>query len=161
MCCRELELISLYQINDILDYSKIELDHLELSNDKVKIRGVIESSMDMLAERAASKSVEMALVLNQGDIAIVGDLTRLRQVVVNLLSKSVTPRTHHRRPLTDSEHPLAPSSSPWLGRSLFPLLENYYLLPPTKSPKLKSASQSRITGSASRQKTLGNYSGLF
>lgn len=32
--------------------------------------------MDMLAERAASKSVEMALVIEEGDINIIGDLTR-------------------------------------------------------------------------------------
>jgi len=30
-------------INDILDYSKIELDHLELSQDPVQLRSVIES----------------------------------------------------------------------------------------------------------------------
>ncbi|ORY92797.1 hypothetical protein BCR35DRAFT_311761 [Leucosporidium creatinivorum] len=76
-------------INDILDYSKIELDHLELSKDTVQLRNVLESSMDMLAERAATKSVEMALVIEQGDINIVGDLTRLRQIVVNLLSNAV------------------------------------------------------------------------
>ncbi|GAA5944373.1 hypothetical protein JCM1841_000753, partial [Sporobolomyces salmonicolor] len=76
-------------INDILDYSKIESDHLELSQDTVRLRSVLESSMDMVAERAASKSVEMALVINEGDIHIVGDLTRLRQIVVNLLSNAV------------------------------------------------------------------------
>ncbi|GAA5904910.1 hypothetical protein JCM5296_006141 [Sporobolomyces johnsonii] len=76
-------------INDILDYTKIESDHLELSQDTVQLRSVLESSMDMVAERAASKSVEMALVINEGDIHIVSDLTRLRQIVVNLLSNAV------------------------------------------------------------------------
>lgn len=60
----------------ILDYSKIELDHLELSQDSVQLRSVLESSMDMLAERAASKSVELTLVMEQVDISIIGDLTR-------------------------------------------------------------------------------------
>lgn len=87
-------------INDILDYSKIELDHLELSKDSVQLRNVLESSMDMLAERAASKSVEMALVIGEGDINILGDLTRLRQIVVNLLSKYVPfPLSHGPRHL--------------------------------------------------------------
>ena len=45
--------------------------------------------MDMLAERAASKSVELTLVMDQVDICIIGDLTRLRQIVVNLLSNAV------------------------------------------------------------------------
>lgn len=44
----------------------------------MQLRNVLESSMDMLAERAATKSVEMALVIEQGDINIVGDLTRER-----------------------------------------------------------------------------------
>ncbi|GAA5970007.1 hypothetical protein JCM11641_000231 [Rhodosporidiobolus odoratus] len=76
-------------INDILDYSKIELDHLELSSETVHLRNVLESSMDMVAERAATKSVEIALVIDEGDISILGDPTRLRQVVVNLLSNAV------------------------------------------------------------------------
>lgn len=74
-------------INDILDFSKIELDQLELTSEKVSLRQAIESSLDMIAERAASKSVELALVLDVGDINIFTDLTRLRQIVVNLLSK--------------------------------------------------------------------------
>lgn len=60
----------------ILDYSKIEMDHLELSQDSVQLRSVLESSMDMLAERAATKSVELTLVMEQVDISIIGDLTR-------------------------------------------------------------------------------------
>ncbi|BGP46232.1 hypothetical protein JCM10450v2_002072 [Rhodotorula kratochvilovae] len=76
-------------INDILDYSKIELDHLELTSESVQLRSVLESSMDMVAERAATKSVELALVIEEGDIFIMGDLARLRQIVVNLLSNAV------------------------------------------------------------------------
>lgn len=76
-------------INDILDYSKIELDHLELTAEAVQLRSVLESSMDMVAERAATKSVELALVIEEGDVFIEGDLARLRQIVVNLLSNAV------------------------------------------------------------------------
>ncbi|KAM0752526.1 hypothetical protein T439DRAFT_379572 [Meredithblackwellia eburnea MCA 4105] len=76
-------------INDILDYSKIESDHLELSTEKVQLRNALESSMDMVAERAATKAVELAFVFDQEDIDVVTDLTRLRQIVVNLLSNAV------------------------------------------------------------------------
>ncbi|GJN88386.1 hypothetical protein Rhopal_001352-T1 [Rhodotorula paludigena] len=76
-------------INDILDYSKIELDHLELSAERTEIRAVLESSMDMVAERAATKNVELALVIEEGDIFVEGDVARLRQIVVNLLSNAV------------------------------------------------------------------------
>ncbi|KAK4703939.1 hypothetical protein P7C70_g2274, partial [Phenoliferia sp. Uapishka_3] len=57
--------------------------------ENVQLRSALESSMDMVAERAASKSVELALVFEQGDIACVTDLTRLRQIIVNLLSNAV------------------------------------------------------------------------
>ncbi|GAA6060973.1 hypothetical protein JCM10212_006555 [Sporobolomyces blumeae] len=76
-------------INDILDYSKIESDRLELVQETVSLRLVIESSLDMVAERAASKSIELAVVIEEGDITIVGDLSRLRQIIVNLLSNAV------------------------------------------------------------------------
>ncbi|GAA5989125.1 hypothetical protein JCM10908_001168 [Rhodotorula pacifica] len=76
-------------LNDILDYSKIELDHLELSFEPVQLRAVLESCLDMVAERAATKSIELALVIEEGDISVMGDLARLRQVGVNLLSNAV------------------------------------------------------------------------
>lgn len=69
-----------YLVSQILDYSKIELDHLELSQDAVQLRNVLESSMDMLAERAALKSVELALVMKQGDIGFIGDVAREQHV---------------------------------------------------------------------------------
>mgnify|MGYP001599578414 FL=1 len=68
------ELLSV--INDILDMSKVELDRLELSNETVQLRSAIEGSLDMCAERAASKGIELALVLEQGDISVVSDVTR-------------------------------------------------------------------------------------
>lgn len=43
----------------------------------------------MVAERAAAKAVELALVLTVGDVDLVTDLTRLRQIIVNLLSNAV------------------------------------------------------------------------
>ncbi|KAM0787699.1 hypothetical protein ACM66B_003759 [Microbotryomycetes sp. NB124-2] len=98
-------------INDILDYSKIELDHLELSRDTVQLRQVLESSMDMLAERAATKSVELALVIEQGDVNIIGDMTRLRQIVVNLLSNAVKFTQDGEITVTARSQPIAKSPS--------------------------------------------------
>ncbi|GAA5868990.1 hypothetical protein JCM8547_003243 [Rhodosporidiobolus lusitaniae] len=95
-------------INDILDYSKIELDHLELTKEKVHLRGVLESSLDMVAERAATKSIELALVVEEGDIYILGDLTRLRQIVVNLLSNAVKFTSDGEITVTASSKPASP-----------------------------------------------------
>ncbi|BGP60434.1 hypothetical protein NBRC10512_004439 [Rhodotorula toruloides] len=95
-------------INDILDYSKIELDHLELTYEPVHLRAVIESSMDMVAERAATKSVELALLIEEGDIYIMGDLARLRQIIVNLLSNAVKFCSDGEITVTASSRPADP-----------------------------------------------------
>ncbi len=95
-------------INDILDYSKIEAGQLELEHQPFDLRDVVEASLDLVANRAAEKSLELAYVL-QPDTpeAVRGDVTRLRQILVNLLSNAVkfTERgevilTLHSQPLT-------------------------------------------------------------
>ncbi len=77
-------------INDILDFSKIEAGKLELEKEPFNIRDVIESSLDLLASKAAEKGLEIAyLIESDVPIAVSGDATRIRQVLVNLLSNAV------------------------------------------------------------------------
>jgi signal transduction histidine kinase/CheY-like chemotaxis protein/HPt (histidine-containing phosphotransfer) domain-containing protein len=77
-------------INDILDFSKIEADRLELEDQPFDLRACAESSLDLLAASAADKGLDMAYVIDP-DVpeAIVGDITRLRQILVNLVSNAV------------------------------------------------------------------------
>ncbi|MEO5960164.1 MAG: PAS domain S-box protein [Opitutaceae bacterium] len=77
-------------INDILDYSKIESGRLELERHAFDLRECVESSIDVLAARAAEKKIDLLCSL-EGDVpvAIDGDDTRLRQVIVNLISNAV------------------------------------------------------------------------
>ncbi|NNJ52731.1 MAG: PAS domain S-box protein [Ignavibacteriaceae bacterium] len=77
-------------INDILDFSKIESDKLELENQPFEIRKCIEDSFDFLASKAAQKNLELIYSLdNNTPPAIMGDVTRLRQVLTNLVSNAV------------------------------------------------------------------------
>ena len=77
-------------INDILDYSKIESGHLELERAPFDLRECIESSIDVLAARAAEKKIDLLYWIDiDAPPSILGDVTRLRQVVVNLLSNAV------------------------------------------------------------------------
>ncbi|HSR29847.1 MAG TPA: GAF domain-containing protein, partial [Anaerolineae bacterium] len=77
-------------INDILDFSKIEADKLELEHQPFDLRACIESSLDLLAQGAADKSLDLAyLIAPDTPEAIVGDVTRLRQILVNLLSNAI------------------------------------------------------------------------
>ncbi|NEP78189.1 MAG: response regulator [Okeania sp. SIO3B3] len=77
-------------INDILDFSKIESGKLDLEEQPFNIQSCIEECLDLLAPKAAEKKLELAyLIQPQTPKIIVGDVTRLRQVLVNLLSNGV------------------------------------------------------------------------
>jgi signal transduction histidine kinase/DNA-binding response OmpR family regulator/PAS domain-containing protein len=77
-------------INDILDFSKIEADKLELEYQPFDLRECLEGSLDLLATRAAEKGLDLAyLIAPQTPETIVGDVTRLRQILVNLISNAV------------------------------------------------------------------------
>jgi PAS domain S-box-containing protein len=77
-------------INDILDYSKIDGDKLELEIQSFELAGCIEVSMDLVAAKAADKGLEMTYFLEDNVPAIlIGDEIRLRQILINLLGNAV------------------------------------------------------------------------
>ncbi len=77
-------------INDILDFSKIESGKLELEHRAFDLRVCIEDALDLLAAKAAEKGLDLAYQLDD-DVPphVQGDVTRLRQVLVNLLSNGI------------------------------------------------------------------------
>ena len=77
-------------INDILDFSKIESGKLELESQPFDLRACIEDGLDLLAAKAAEKELDFAYQMDDAIPAqMVGDVTRLRQVLVNLLSNGI------------------------------------------------------------------------
>ena len=77
-------------INDILDFSKIEAGRLELEATALDLRGCIESALELVAPAAAHKGIDLAYDLDPGaPTGVVGDLTRLRQILINLLNNAV------------------------------------------------------------------------
>jgi GAF domain-containing protein/CheY-like chemotaxis protein len=77
-------------INDILDFSKIEAGKMELEEQPFDLRECVEASLDLIRLRASEKSLELAYQVDPDvPAAIVGDVTRLRQVLVNLLTNAV------------------------------------------------------------------------
>jgi PAS domain S-box-containing protein len=80
----------LHVIDDILDYSKIEAGKLELEREPFDLRVCVEEALDIVAPRAAEKSLEIGALVGEGvPGAIAGDAARLRQVLLNLLSNAV------------------------------------------------------------------------
>jgi signal transduction histidine kinase/DNA-binding response OmpR family regulator len=77
-------------INDILDFSKIESGKLELEKIPFKVRTCIEDALDLLSSRAAEKQLELTYILDESiPNYLLGDVTRLRQVLVNLITNAV------------------------------------------------------------------------
>jgi PAS domain S-box-containing protein len=77
-------------INDILDFSKIESGKLELEQQPFDLRDCLEGALDLLAPRAAEKGLDLAyLIESHVPPTIVGDVTRLRQIFVNLMNNAV------------------------------------------------------------------------
>jgi CheY-like chemotaxis protein len=77
-------------INDILDFSKIESGKLEVESRPFDLRMCVEEALDLLAAKASEKDLDLAYQMDD-DIPphVEGDVTRLRQVLVNLISNGV------------------------------------------------------------------------
>ena len=77
-------------INDILDFSKIEAGKLELEHHPFEIHTCIEEALDLLATKATEKKLDLAYSVDDSIPKIlVSDVTRLRQILVNLIGNAV------------------------------------------------------------------------
>ena len=77
-------------INDILDFSKVEAGMLELDPRPFELRECLESAIDLIAPKTAEKGLDLSYVVEPGTPeGIVADITRLRQVLLNLLNNAV------------------------------------------------------------------------
>ena len=77
-------------INDILDFSKIEANKMELEEHPFDLRDAIETAFDLMKVLAASKGIELAYSVDpEVPSAFYGDVTRLRQIMINLLNNAL------------------------------------------------------------------------
>ena len=77
-------------INDILDLSKVEASQLELERTEFALLDLLEKVIEMLAVRAHQKGLSLVCdVAPEVLTNVVGDPTRLRQVLLNLLGNAI------------------------------------------------------------------------
>jgi PAS domain S-box-containing protein len=77
-------------INDILDFSKIEAGKLEIEAEEVDLDATLDATLKTLAVRAHAKGLEVVYERDRAvPEVVIGDATRLRQVLVNLVGNAV------------------------------------------------------------------------
>ena len=77
-------------INDILNFSKIESGKIELEHRPLDLRACVEAALDVVAAKAAEKGLDLGYQLEgPTPTQIVGDVTRLRQILVNLIGNAI------------------------------------------------------------------------
>ena len=77
-------------VNVILDFSKIEAGKMAIERVDFDLAQILEEAADLLAERAQSKGLELAVsVPPDAPARLAGDPSRIRQVLVNLVSNAV------------------------------------------------------------------------
>ncbi len=77
-------------INDILDFSKIESGKIDLEDEPFGLVSCIEDALDLMAPSASKKGLELAYLVGDDVPGLVsGDVTRVRQVLVNLVGNAV------------------------------------------------------------------------
>lgn len=77
-------------INDILDFSKIEAEKLELEQVDFQLDNCIEEAIDLVTPLASNKGLHVGYVID-ADVPLVlkQDVTRIRQILTNMLSNAV------------------------------------------------------------------------
>jgi PAS domain S-box-containing protein len=77
-------------INDILDFSKIEAGKLQFEAIDFDLLSVIEDVQAVLGVKAQAKGVELGVLMDPTTpLAVVGDPTRLRQILTNLMDNAL------------------------------------------------------------------------
>ena len=77
-------------INDILDFSKIEAGKIDLEYIPFDLRECVEDTLDLQASKALNKGIDLAYFIEPDTPShVIGDVTRLRQILTNLLGNAV------------------------------------------------------------------------
>ena len=77
-------------INDILDFSKIESGNMMLECRSFELRACIEEALDVLAVNASEKNLDLLYLIHNNVPAFINsDITRLKQILVNLIGNAV------------------------------------------------------------------------
>ncbi len=76
-------------IHDILDLSKVEAGKLELDLSEFEIHDIVNTSLNMIKEKAAKHAINISVEIDENIGAMVADQRKIKQIMFNLLSNSM------------------------------------------------------------------------
>ncbi len=77
-------------ITDLLDFSRVEKEKVELEHQPLSLQTLVEESLELVSTQANQKGLRLSHTIKYGTLdSIIGDPGRLRQVLLNLLSNAV------------------------------------------------------------------------
>lgn len=76
-------------INDVLDLSRIESGNVRLQLENLDLEALVEASLSLVQRDAARRRITVRRDFGAGAAAVVGDVTRVKQILINLLSNGV------------------------------------------------------------------------
>jgi PAS domain S-box-containing protein len=79
----------LSMIEEILDFSKLKENHLELKLEVLDLAQLVQATAEEMRPRAVEKHLHLEVETEQPNLAIVNDSMRLRQILINLLSNAI------------------------------------------------------------------------
>ncbi len=79
----------LEMINDVLDLSRIDSGNLRLQTATLELGEIVEATTALVASDAALRGIRISAELAPGTSAVLGDATRVKQILTNLLSNAV------------------------------------------------------------------------
>ncbi|MFO0639508.1 MAG: response regulator [Polyangiaceae bacterium] len=96
-------------INDVLDFSKIESGHMEIERAPFSLEQCVEEAVETVAMAAGEKGLDLAARIDPAvPTGVLGDVLRVRQVLVNLLGNAVKFTSHGEVSLEVSSDAQAP-----------------------------------------------------
>jgi PAS domain S-box-containing protein len=80
----------LHVINDVLDFSKIEAGKMNIAQEEFSLRPIVDGVLENAATREPGKKINLAAIVRRNvPHQLVGDSTRLRQVLLNLVGNGI------------------------------------------------------------------------
>ncbi len=93
-------------VNDVLDFSKIESGRIDLEEHPFELHRCLEEALELIAPNTSSKNLDLGYILEDTiQDRLKGDVTRLRQILVNLVGNAAKFTTKGEVVLTVSQDP--------------------------------------------------------